>query len=525
MRRRDVLIGAAAALAAPNLARGAENRVLKFVPQADLTVLDPIWTTATVTRNYAFVVYDTLFGQDANYKAVPQMAEGASVSADGLIWTIVLRPGLRFHDGEPVLAKDCVASIQRWGKRDAFGQALMAVTDELSAVDDKTIRFRLKKPFPLLPDALAKNTAYVPAMMPERLAKTDAGTQLTEVVGSGPYRFLPNERISGARTVFERFADYKPRESGKPEWTAGAKIAHFDRLEWTPMPDASTAAAALQQGEIDWWEYPTADLQPLLRRDKNISVINLDPTGNVAILRMNHLLPPFDNPAIRRAILGAVSQEDYVTAVAGTDPAMWKTGVGVFPPGTPLASDAGMEVLNGPRDYEKVKRELKAAGYNGDPIAILGVSDLSVLKAECEVGSDMFRRIGMPVDMPMADWGTVVGRRAKKDPVAQGGWNVFYTGWSGTDMFNPIGHLSLRGNGANAWFGWPTLPRIEELRQAWIDAPDPATQKSLAVEIQREVLKEVPYIPLGQYFQPVAVRKSLTDLVTGFPVFWGVKRA
>jgi peptide/nickel transport system substrate-binding protein len=325
--------------------------------------------------------------------------------------------------------------------------------------------------------------------------------------------------------VFERFADYKPRESGKPEFTAGAKIANFDRLEWTPMPDASTAAAALQQGEIDWWEYPTADLQPLLRRDKNVSVINLDPTGNVAILRMNHLLPPFDNPAIRRAILGAVSQEDYMTAVAGTDPAMWKIGMGVFPPGTPLATDAGMEVLNGPRDYEKVKRELKAAGYDGTPVAILGVSDLSVLKAECEVGADMFQRIGMPVDMPMADWGSVVGRRAKKDPVAQGGWNVFFTGWSGTDMFNPIGHLSLRGNGANAWFGWPTLPKIEELRQAWIEAPDAATQKSLAVEIQREVLKEVPYIPLGQYFQPVAVRKSLTDLVTGFPVFWGVKRA
>jgi peptide/nickel transport system substrate-binding protein len=524
LHRRQFLTAAAATLAAPRLARAADQRVLKFVPQADLAVLDPIWTTATVTRNHAFLVFDTLYGQDNSFKAVPQMAEGAVPESDGKLWKITLRPGLTFHGGEKVLARDCVASLQRWGKRDAFGQTLIAATDELSAPDDRTIQFRLKKPFPLLLDALAKCTAFGPFIMPERLAKTDAFTQVTEMVGSGPFRFVASERLAGARVVYERFAGYKPRENGTPEWTSGPKVVNFDRIEWTVIPDAATAAAALQSGEVDWWEYPTADLQPLLRRNKAVEVVNKDPTGNIGIIRMNHLVPPFDNPAIRRAMLGAVSQEDNMIAVAGTDPAMWRTGVGVFPPGTPLASDIAMDCLNSPRDFDKVKRDLQAAGYKGEKVVLLCVSDLPVLKAESDVGADMFTKAGMNVDPQYMDWGTVVSRRAKKDPPDQGGWNVFFTGWTGLDMFNPAGHLSLRGNGANSWFGWPTLPKIEQLRDAWFEAPDLAAQKKIAAELQRQVFIDVPYIPLGQYFQPVAFRKSVGGVLTGFPVFWNVKR-
>jgi len=525
MLRRDFLKAAAAIpFAAPSLALGADKRVLRFTPQADLSVLDPIWTTATVTRNHAFLVFDTLYGQDNAYRAQPQMAEGATTEADGKLWKITLRPGLKFHDGEPVLAKDCVASIRRWGKRDAYGQTLLAATDELSAPDDQTLQFRLKRPFPLLPDALAKCTAFPPAIMPERLAKTDAFTQVNEMAGSGPYRFVASERMVGSRAVYERFADYKPREGGKPEWTSGPKIVNFDRVEWVTIPDTATAASALQAGEIDWLEQPAPDLQPLLARDKTVKVVNNDPTGAVAVLRMNQLIPPFDNPAIRRAILGAVNQEDYMIAVAGSDEAMWKAAIGVFPPGCPLQNDAGMEVLNGKRDYDKVKRDLAAAGYKGERIVILGVTDLANLKAEGDVGSDMLRRCGMNVDYQTMDWGTVVARRAKKDPIDQGGWNIFFSGWNGIDMFNPIGHLSLRGNGADAWFGWPTAPKIEELRTAWIEAPDVETQKKLAREIQKQVLIDVPYIPLGQYYLPVAYKTYVEGTLTGFPVFWNVKK-
>jgi peptide/nickel transport system substrate-binding protein len=525
--RRTVLKSAAfgaASLAAPSIVRAEDAKVLKFIPQADLVVLDPIWTTATVTRNHGFMVYDTLFGQDAHFTAQPQMAEGAVADADGKLWNVTLRPGLKFHDGTPVLARDCVASIQRWGKRDGFGQALMAATDEISAPDDKTVRFRLKAPFPLLPDALAKCYSAPCFILPERLAKTDAFTQVTEMVGSGPFRFKTDERQSGNLAVYEKFDGYVPRDSGAVEWTSGPKIAHFDRVEWHTIPDAATAAAAVQSGELDWWEYPTPDLLPLLRGAKGVEVSVQDPTGSLAIMRLNWLYPPFDNPAIRRAILGAVSQEDFLVSVAGTDPAMWKADVGVFTPGSPSASDVGMSVLTEKRDYDKVKRDLKAAGYNGEKVVVMGASDLAIIKAEADVGADMLTRCGMNVDYQMMDWGTLVQRRAKKDPPAQGGWNVFFTGFGGLDFASPASHIVLRGNGANAWFGWPNDPKVETLRQAWFNTGDSAQQKKLSEQIQAEVLEQVIYVPLGQYYQPTAFRTSLSGVMTGFSMFWNVKR-
>jgi peptide/nickel transport system substrate-binding protein len=528
MKRREFLAGTAAgaaALAAPRIAASQGTRVLKFVPQADLVVLDPVWTTATVTRNHAFMVFDTLFGHDASFKPQPQMAAGATTENDGKTWKITLRDGLKFHDGTPVLARDCAASIRRWGRRDGFGQALLAVTNEISTPDDKTIIFTLKTPFPLLLDALGKSPSIPCIMMPERLAKTDAFTQVTEMVGSGPFRFKADERNAGNMTVYEKFGDYVPSPVGKPEWIAGPKIAYFDRVEWHVIPDAATAGAALTSGEMDWWEYPSPDLIPLLRKSPNVEVRINDMTGSMAMMRLNWLYPPFDNPAIRRAILGAVSQEDFMTSVAGTDPTMWKTDVGVFPPGTLFANDAGMAPFKGKRDYDKVKADLKAAGYNGEKVVVMGASDLGIIKAEADVGADMLRRCGMNVDYQIMDWGTLVQRRAKKDPPDKGGWNVFFTGFGGLDFLNPAAHLLLRGNGANAWFGWPDDPKLETLRQAWFDAPDLAAQKAICQDIQRQALQDVTYIPLGQYYQPAAFKKELSaSMVRAFPIFWNVKR-
>jgi peptide/nickel transport system substrate-binding protein len=454
------------------------------------------------------------------------MAAGATTENDGKLWKITLRDGLKFHDGTPVLARDCVASIQRWSKRDGFGQALMGSTDELSAPDDKTIQFRLKAPFPLLLDALSKSTAPPCVIMPERLAKTDAFTQVTEVMGSGPYSFKASERMAGNLVVYEKFAGYVPRADGKPEWISGPKIANFDRVEWHVIPDAATAGASLQSNEMDWWEYASPDLLPLLKRSANVDVAINDMTGSLPMMRLNWLYPPFDNPAIRRAILGGVSQEDFCTAVAGTDPTMWKTGVGVFPPGTSFASDAGMAPLLGKRDYDKVKADLKAAGYKGEKVVVMGASDLAIIKAEADVGADLLTRCGMNVDYQMMDWGTLVQRRAKKDPPDKGGWNVFFTGFGGLDFINPAAHLLLRGNGANAWFGWPDDPKMESLRQDWFNAPDLAAQKKICEDIQTQALHDVLYVPLGQYYQPSAFQKTLSaTMMKSFPIFWNLKRA
>ena len=254
MKRRDLLKAAAAATftagVTPRLGRGADRaKTLVFVGVADLSILDPVVAGARPTRNAANLVFDTLYGIDTQWKAQPQMVEAHAVEEDGLTWTLKLRDGLRFHDNEPVLARDVVASIRRFATRVIFANALMNATDELSAPDDSTVRFRLKRPFPHLPEALAGPGGNVPAIMPERLAAESPFKPVAEVVGSGPYRFLKDEHVSGARAVFQRFAEYQPRAGGSVGFTAGPKVAHFERVEWLTL-DPFSASAALRRGEI-----------------------------------------------------------------------------------------------------------------------------------------------------------------------------------------------------------------------------------------------------------------------------------
>ncbi|TDH64466.1 ABC transporter substrate-binding protein [Dankookia rubra] len=530
MLRRDVFLGGAgltsgAALGFPALAQLAGSRVLKFIPQSDLGILDPHITTAYVTRHHGFMVFDTLYGMDAQFRITPQMAEGHVVEEEGRRWTITLRSGLRFHDGAPVRAQDCVASIRRWAARHPLGQELLARLEEMAADGDRRIVFRLKRPYPLLAEALGSLVTPCCFIMPERLAQTDASKQVTDMVGSGPFRFKADERVQGSRFVYERFADYVPREQGESSWTAGPKRVNLDRVEWIVTPDASTAAAALQNGEMDWWEVPTSDLLPLLKRNRNVVIDMPNPTGLIGWGRFNHLHPPFDNPAIRRALMGAVSQEDYMTAVTGTDRSLWRDNVGFFPPETPLASEAGLEVLKGQRDFDKVKRDLAAAGYKGEKVVLLAATDFPTLNALGQVGNDMLRRAGMNVEFVATDWGSVVARRSSRETPEKGGWSIFFTFWTGLDVINPGVNQPLRGNGKDGWWGWSTSPGMEALRQRWFDAPDLTTQKAVAREMQVLAFEEAPTLPLGQYFQATAFRRSLSEVPKGMPLFWSLKKS
>ena len=511
-------------LAAPAIVRAAADTTLRVIPQADLAVLDPVWTSAYVTRNHGFMVFDTLYGQDSSFRPQPQMVSGAVVEDGRRVWRLGLRTGLRFHDGTPVLARDCVASIKRWGARDSFGQSLMAVTDELSAPDDETILFRLKTPFAMLPEALGKAGPNMCPIMPERLASTDPYKQVTEMVGSGPFRFMADERVSGSRVAYAKFENYLPRPSGKPDWTAGPKQVFFDRVEWNVIPDTATATAAMQRGEMDWWEKLDFDQKPRLSRDPKLQVFVVETTGNCGFMRFNQLIPPFDNAAVRRALLGAVNQADFMAAVVGDDTAACRTDLGYFPPGTPLASDAGMAALTGPRDLDKVKRELAAAGYKGERVVVMVASDFPTLAALGNVGADMLRRCGMNVDQQTTDWGTIIQRRASKAPADKGGWNVFFSTFTGMDMASPAVSQGMRGNGAQSWFGWPNAPKLEALRDDWFSAPDEAGQKAVGRALQEQAFVDVPFLPLGQYFQSTVQQRTLGGTLRGLPLFWNVRR-
>jgi peptide/nickel transport system substrate-binding protein len=521
MNRRDFLKAGAAALAAPQIVRAEATRMITFVPHADLASLDPVWTTADITRNFVLAVYDTLYGYDAGFKAHPQMVEGHTTENDGKQWNLTLRDGLKFHDGTPVLARDCVATIRRWARRYPMGQALMARTDELSAASDREVRFRLRKPFPLLPEALAEPQSSI---MPERLAKTDAFEQIKEAMGSGPFKFVASERIPGQRVVFEKNPDYVPRADGKPSFSSGPKVVYIDRVVWNFVQDPATAAAALEQGEVDWWENPTIDLVPPLKRNKNLVLTVKDRTGEIGCLRFNQLFPPFDNAAIRRVVLSAMDQKEIMTAVAGAEPSLIKTDVGLFVPGTPMASDVGVDITRGPKNYDKIKEDLAATGYQGERVVVLAASTIPVIFAEAQVATDVLQRIGMNIDLQVMEWGSVVARRASREPPDKGGWNIFYTYLGGMGNISPGPDIAIRASGADAWFGWPTDQKMEALREAWFDAPDLEAQQNICREMQEEFWQNPSYVPLGMYDQPTAFHSYLQDVRDGWPQFYGVRR-
>ena len=525
MLRRTLIAGTGAALLArPSLAQPLSARTLVFVPQSNLTSLDPVWTTATVTRNYAYLVFDTLYGTDDQLTPKPQMAEGHTIEDDGKRWTIRLRNGLAFHDGTPVRTRDCAASLTRWMRRDSLGSSIATLLDAMETPDDRTLVFRLKRPFPPLLNALAKTQPSPAFIMPERIAQTDPFKQITEIVGSGPFRFLPDEYVPGSRAVFARNAAYRPREDA-PSSVAGAKRAMVDRVEWRIIPEAQTAANALRSGEIDWLEMPIPDLIPSLKADKNIVVAKLDPYGLYPVLRFNHTQAPTDNLGLRQAILAAIDPREVMQAVMGDDTGSYNAPVGCFLPGTPSANTAGMDRLGGSRD-DIVRTMLKASGYAGQPLTLLHPTDQPFYDAMSQVVAATLKRVGVVLNDDAMDFGTVVQRRNSREPLDKGGWSLFCTSFPALDFADPLSMPASRGNGAAAWYGWPTDDKIEQLRNAWIDSTSETDRKRLAADIQQESLTNAMYVPLGQYFQSGAWRSNITGHLKGQPpLFWNVSKA
>ena len=517
--------GAIAGLAAPSIARAADSKVLRFIPQANLANLDPIWTTQYVVRNGALLMWDMLYGVNDKLEPQPQMVEGHEVSSDFKTWTFKLRAGLKFHDGEPVRSKDVVASIARWMVRDAtMGQIIKKRLDALEAVDDRTFRFRLNAPYPKMLFALGKSSTPCLFIMPERIAATDPFKQISEYVGSGPMRFMKDQWVPGAKAIFERFNDYVPRDE-KANWLSGGKRVNFDKIEWQIVPDGATAAAALENGEVDWWETPLPDLVPLLKKHAGVAVDIADPLGNIGSFRINHLHPPFNDVRARKAIQIALSQADYMQAVVGTDESLWKTVPGYFTPDTPLYTEAGGEPLKGKRDYDLAKKLLAEAGYKGEPIVLLVATDVAITKAQGDVTADLLKRIGMNVQYAALDWGTVGQRRAKKDPPAEGGWNIFHTWHAGADCVNPAPYIALDASGDTAWFGWPKSELVQEKIAAWYGAPDLAGEKKAIEELNKAAMDHVVYVPTGFFKGYQAWRKNVSGIVKApFPVFWDVTK-
>jgi peptide/nickel transport system substrate-binding protein len=525
MTRRE-FAAAAASLAAFGFgtrAKGADANTLRFIAQSDLRVLDPIWTTAYITRNHGYMVFDTLFAIDSKFKPHPQMVGDYDISPDKLRYSFTLREGLKFHDGQPVRGADCVASLKRWMARDALGQTLATVVDEMTGADGKNFTIRLKEPFPLLIDGIAKVSSLAPFIMPERLAKTDPYQQVTDMVGSGPFKFVAEEFQPGHLVVYVKNTDYVPR-SEPSSWASGGKVVKVERVEWLYVPDAMTKVATLASGEVDWWENPPPDIWPVLTGNPDITLTDASPLPSMGCLRFNQLLPPFDNVKMRQAVLAVADQADFMTAFAG-DPQNWEVCPSFFTCGTPMSSNAGSEAMTGKRDFEKAKKLIAEAGYKGEKIVVLDGVDQPLIHAEALVAADFLKKLGLNVEVAASDWGTLVTRRASKKPIDEGGWNVFGTGWVGADELDPSVNVMLRANGEAAWFGWPKDDKLEELRTQWLKATDSEARQEIAVKIQERAFEVVPYVPTGQWTDKTAYRKNVKGVISAPAFFmWNVEK-
>jgi len=495
---------------------------LRMVSHADIKVLDPIWTTALISRNFGYMIYDVLFAKDANLQIQPQMADHYTVSDDKLTYTIVLRDGLVWSDGTPVTAEDCIASLKRWGARDSYGQLLMTDTAEMKVIDDKSFAIVLKRPFGFVLDALSKVSSNVPFIMPKRVAETDPYKQITDFTGSGPFIFKQDEWKPGEKVVFVKNPKYKPR-SEPPSMLAGGKVAKVDRVEWLAIADPSTAMNALLAGEIDLIEAPPTDLFPVMKADKNIELYPWNVQGSQIIMRFNQLQPPFNNVKARQAAMYALAQEDMLRAQVG-DPEIYKVCNAPFICGTRFGKEYG-DLLIKP-NLAKARELLKESGYDGTPVVMMHQTDLQSSNNVQPVAKQQLEKAGFKIDLQSMDWQTVVTRRAKKDPPSQGGWNIFFTTNITLDSDNPGTNSFVSGACDKAWFGWPCDPEMQKLRDEFMHETDPEKQKQLGAAISDRVIEQAYYAPVGQYKAFGAYRKDrLQGWLPGpVPVVWNISK-
>ena len=503
-------------------AQAQDAKTLRIVPQADLKILDPIWTTAFVTRNHGYMVYDQLFGIDGNGVIQPQMVDTFTKSADFKEWTFTLRKGLSFSDGQPVTSEDVIASVNRWAKRDVFGQVMAQSLASFEAVSDTSFKMSFKTPFPMVLEALSKPSGNATFIMPKRVAMTPADQQISEYIGSGPYIMKMDEYKLGAKIVYVKNEKYVPRTEA-PSGTAGGKQVFVDRLEWVILKDAQTQANAIANGEVDMIEWMPAEQYAAFKANSNLELIKPTPAGSYD-LHLNHLVPPFNNPKIAQAAIMAVNQEALMRAqMVNKD--LYRPCTSIYPCDAVWASTQ-TGYFTGKPQFEAAKKLLKEAGYDGKPVVLLFPADFAVLNKFPPVLAQLLKQAGFNVDMQSMDWASLVTRRTSKELPEKGGWNMFITGWGPGDMMNPLFFPPLTGNGEKGWFGWTTDPKLEQLKAEFMAASTDELRKKLATDMQLQVYETGIFAKVGDFDYYSVLRKGAVSglVVAPVNVFWNLKK-
>ncbi len=499
------------------------QKVLRVVPHADLKVLDGYQTTATITGMHMISVYDTLFAWDEKLEVKPQMVEGFTVTPDKLKYTFTLRPGQKFHDGTPVTSKDVVASVKRMLVRETVARVAAPYVASVEGIDDRTFSITLKEPFGFLTLMLPGTSTAYAGIYREKEALTDPNTPITETIGSGPFTFNRAEWVPGAKVVYDKNKNYVPRSEPQSA-LAGGKIVKVDRVEYKVIPDAATAFTALGAGEVDLLDQPTLDLIPTVEKNPDVVITNPTLLENYGGLRPNVLFPPFNNPKARQALALMVDQAEYAQAAYG-DKKYWRTCMSMLVCGGPFGSEAGGEPY-AKQNLEKARQLLKESGYNGEKIVVIGAADIPSLNALTLMTIENLKKIGANVEPVIADWGSIVTRRSKKDPPDKGGWHIFHTTFGGPGGSNPLTSLPAATACENSWFGWPCDKVASDILAKFAAETDPVKQKEIGVEYQKRLWEVIPFVPLAQYTQPIPHRRNVTGIVKSpIQFFWGIDKS
>lgn len=530
--RRELMAGAAAltgGLALPGsqaaFAQAAPKGTLRVIPHAALTTLDPVATTGYIVRNHGYMVWDTLFAQDEQLAVKPQMASGVEISADKLTYRITLRDGLSWHDDTAVTSADCVPSLIRWGQADGMGRRLFTYIESVTTDGPKVIVIKLKRPYGLVLESIGKLSTNVPFMMPKRFAEKAVTDRLgaDDMMGSGPFRWNKAEYRPGARVVYDRNPKYVPRSEPASN-AAGGKNVFVERVEWVNFPDPNTALNALVSGEVDYYEQIPADLLPIVSRAPGVKVANFNPLGNLGMARFNSLVGPTNNPGVRRAIAKAINQSELLKVAIG-NPDFYKTCHSVYPCGTTFDNTAGSDLM-AKSSLDEARAMLRASGYNGEKLVLLATTDIPVQSAMAQYTADVLKRIGMNVDAQAMDWATVLQRRTSKNPIDQGGWNMFFTWWEGADLLDPVIQFALSGLGEQgAWVGWSKDDEAEKLRTAYAEAATLDQQKQIAAQVQARAFEQSFNVYTGMFYVPTGYRDNISGILNAPPFFWNIKKA
>ncbi|MGX5832288.1 ABC transporter substrate-binding protein [Mesorhizobium sp. 43Arga] len=528
-RRETIKAGlaAAAAISIPSVLRAqaapSAARTVRMV-MGDLSVFDPVVTTATITANHGLVVYDTLFALDSKLTPQPQMIGRWGGSDDKKTYTFELRDGLGWHDGTPVTAADCVASIRRWAQVDPGGKLIMERARDVSKKDDKNFTIALKEPLGILIDILAKVAPPCLYIMRQKDASRPATEQVTANIGSGPFKF--NEALAkpGSNFTYDRNEKYVPRNE-PADGLAGGKVVNVDRVIWDNISDQQTAFAALQSGEVDFLSAPPADLYSAIESDANLALQVLNKSGSVYFMRMNCLQKPFDNVKARQAMLHLIDQEAFMRT--SFPPEYISAVTSIFGNHTPYSNDENTGWYKKGGDPEKAKQLFKEAGYAGEKVVILQSTDWPEASNCSQLLAATLRKIGVNAELAPSDWGGLVARRANNGPVENGGWSIFITNESDYERSDPVGNPTLSANGEKGWFGWPKSDEYEALRAKWSNVDTLEERKALARKMQQEYWNFAGTVLLGEVVSPIARRKALTGLI-GMPAIlpmWNMQKA